>query len=155
MAKKNEEPRRVRKLGEREEVIKHQLTSDQLEETKDAILCSLDDDERLEERKAEFVKNIGSQLKTNELQRNELRRQVKSGTREETVIVEEHLLTNNEVLRVRQDTGEEVGKRRTATPRELQEDLPFGQSDSAPQSAAAPAGDPFADAGDAFPSETH
>lgn len=145
-AKKKKDPNeRIRKIGEREEVIEIKLTQLQLEDMREEVMTLLDDEERIEEKAKEASKNFASQLKTNQLQRNELRRTIAGGKRRETIIVEEHLTASNEVVRIRKDTGDQVGAR-TATPRELQEDLfqelPAGDpsENDAPQNDA-PEGD--------------
>lgn len=113
---------RVRKIGEREEIVDVELTEAQLEEMRAEVMILLDDEETIEKRKDEAAKNFASQLKTNQLQRNELRRKITAKKVRKTIIVEEHLTDKNEVIRIRQDTGDKIGAR-TATPRELQEDL--------------------------------
>jgi hypothetical protein len=113
----------VRKIGEREESIETKLTQVQIEDMREEVMTLLDDEERIEEKAKEAAKNFASQIKTNNLQRNELRRTIASGRRKQTLIIEEHLTASNEVVRIRKDTGEAIGSPRTATPRELQEEL--------------------------------
>ncbi len=122
--KKTPPDHRVRKIGQREESIDTKLTQIQIEDMRENVMVLLDDEERIEEKAKEAAKNFSSQLKTNQLQRNELRRIITQGKKRETIIVEEFLTVSNEVIRVRQDTGEQLGAR-TATPRELQEELPL------------------------------
>lgn len=123
--KRKDPNERVRKIGQREEIINVKLTQVQLDEMRYEVMLLLDDEERIEEKAKEAAKNFSSQLKTNQLQRNEIRRVVTAGVRRQTIIVEEHLTASNEVIRIRQDTGDQLGLGRTATPRELQEELPL------------------------------
>lgn len=134
--KKNKAEERIRKIGQREEMFEYVLTQVQIEDLTHTVMDLLDQEEQVKEKLNEVKKNYASQLETIQLQRNELRRTIKSGRRRESLIIEEHLTASNEVIRIRQDTGEPIG-RRTATQKELQEDLPF-EEDPAPQSDASP-----------------
>lgn len=93
------------------------------------VMVLLDDEERIEEKAKEAAKNFASQLKTNQLQRNELRRTINAGRARETVTVEEYLNGRNEIVRINKATGEPLRREngepqtRTATARELQEDM--------------------------------
>lgn len=139
-AKKKDPNERVRKIGEREEIVDVELTEAQLEEMRGEVMVLLDDEERIEEKAKEAAKNFSSQLKTNQLQRNELRRKIATRRVRNTIIVEEHLTQANEIVRIRKDTGEIIGTR-TATPRELQEEM-FSDKPPAAPSDAPPEGDP-------------
>lgn len=120
--KRNE---RIRKIGEREESIVHELSAKELSDRKDDVMDLLEEVEKIEERKKEQAKNYASQLSTLELQIGEMRREIKSGKRSQTVLIQEFLTASNEVIRVRADTDEQIGIPRTATARELQEELPL------------------------------
>jgi hypothetical protein len=150
---KKDPHKRVRKIGEREEVIEELLSDDQVHAMHEEIMVLLTEEEKLEERAKEAAKNFQSQIKTAELQRNELRRTVTSRKRRTTVVVEEHLTAANEVIRIRKDTGDQIGKR-TATANELQEpmfpDKPPGDQDDDPAQqsdaqGATPSGQPEPD----------
>jgi hypothetical protein len=117
---------RVRKIGEREENVDVKLTQLQIEDLREQVMVYLDDEERIEEKAKEAQKNFASQLKTNQLQRNEIRRTIAAGRKRVSITVEEYLTNSNEVIRVHKQTGEQLGPARTATPRELQEELPLG-----------------------------
>lgn len=112
----------VKKLGEREEVIMHELTDAQLNEAKDNILCLLEDRSQLKAKVKEVASNLGAQAKTIDLQIDNLRETCKTGKRRETVTIEEHLTRGNQVVRIRKDTGKQLGTRQ-ALAEELQEDL--------------------------------
>lgn len=134
--KKKDPDERVRKIGEREEIVETKLTQIQLEDMRMEVMALLDEEERIEAKKDEVAKNFTSQLKTNKLQINELRRTIAACKRRETIIVEEHLTQSNEIVRIRKDTGDRIGSR-TATPRELQEPMfPDPPSDPAQQNDA-------------------
>lgn len=113
---------RIRLVATREEVVETKLTQQQIEDMREEVMILLDDEETIEKRKDEALKNFGSQLKTNQLRRNELRRTIAAGRKRETVTIEEHLNGRNEIVRIRKDTGDKIGQR-TATARELQEDM--------------------------------
>jgi hypothetical protein len=137
-AKVKKDPNRlVRKLGEREEVLETKLTQIQLEDMREEVMVLLDEEERIEKKRKEAAKNFGSQLESNKLQMSELRSTIASGKRKQTLIIEEHLTAQNEVVRIRQDTAEIIGQPRTATARELQEEL--FQDEPQPPLADAPA----------------
>lgn len=150
---KDEIPRLVRKLGQREETLVTELSEEEINELQSQIVQMLNHEEKLEEKLAEVKKNYVSQISTSELQRNELRRQVNSRMRQEKVLVEDHLTASNEVVRIRSDTGRPVGILRTATPRELQEDLPLDRA-AEQQNAAEGESDEFGATPEAFSGQT-
>jgi hypothetical protein len=122
-AKKSRDPNeRIRLVATREEIIDTKLTQNEIDEYQRENMVLDDEIEKIEEKKKESASNFASQLKTIELQKSELRRMVNSGRRRETVVIEEHLTGSNEIVRIRKDTGERIGGR-TATPRELQEEM--------------------------------
>ena len=148
---RDEGAKRIRKIGEREEMIEIEFSDEQIADKRGEVMVLLDEEERIEAKKEELAKNFASQLKTNKLQINELRRQITSRKTRMTVIVEEHLTQQNEIVRIRKDTGEQVGVR-TATPRELQEEMfPAKQEGDAPPNDAP--SDGFLDPGEGFPSD--
>ena len=157
---KNKKNPTERIRGEREEILEEKLTQLAIENMREEVMILLDDEERLQEKAKEAAKNFGSQIKTNELQRNELRRTITSGRRRITLVVEEYLTASNEVVRVRKDTGEQIGQR-TATPRELQEELPLDSKaeeaaeseDDDPQQSDADLAEMEASGGSAFGAE--
>lgn len=151
-AKKSRDPEeKIRLVATREEIIETKLTQNQIDEMQRENLVLDNEVERLEEKKAEAMKNFASQLKTIELQKSEIRRMVNAAKRRETVTVEEYLTGSNEIVRFRKDTGDRIGQR-TATARELQEDMfpdkaPVTTDSEDPPQNGAPATD------DAFPAE--
>jgi hypothetical protein len=125
MAKKAPAPaKRVRKLGERTETefvdIPHAEVSDAKDRTH-AILHKLD--QLREEKKAAMgsfkarADDLNAQLSTSRATAGGARREVEFQ-------VEEWLTSANEVIRIRADTGEQLGAR-TASAREMQEELPL------------------------------
>lgn len=157
MSKRKNPNERVRKIGEREEIVEYALTSEQLANSKDEIMALLDQKQETEEKKAEVMSNYKSQLATIDLQIESTRRTIRSGRRKETLTIEEHLTASNEIVRVRKDTGQQIG-RRTASAEELQERLfpeaEVAQGDDGPPADPAldgiPAADGFGDSDDAF-----
>jgi hypothetical protein len=124
--KKSDPNERIRPVGEpREAIIEHKLTQIQLDGLKDNVMDLLDQREDLKEKAKEVVTNYKSQIATCELTIESTRRTIRSGRRQETIQVQEFLTRSNEVIRVRTDTGAQIGTR-TATARELQEEL-FGE----------------------------
>lgn len=119
---KKDKNERVRKIGEREEQIVHKLSANQLEEVKDRVMSHLDELDSIESKKAESVANFKAQAASFELQLEADRKLLKSGVDKRMVIVDEFLTQGNEVVRVRRDTGEQLGAR-TATANELQEEM--------------------------------
>jgi hypothetical protein len=129
-ARKSRDPEeRIRLLATRDEIIETKLTQLQIDEMQRENMVLDNEIEKIEEKKKESASNFASQLKTIELQKSELRRMVNSGRRRETVTIEEYLNGRNEVVRIRKDTGEPLRKdngepvTRTATARELQEEM--------------------------------
>lgn len=123
--KKRRDPtERIRKIGEREEIIESKLTQLQLDEERELVMNLLDQKDEIEEKKREVVKNYGAQLAAVELQIDAARRVIHAGRRRDTLLVEEYLTGANAIIRIRKDTGEQIGER-NATSAELQETLPL------------------------------
>lgn len=122
MTKKNPS-QRMKKLGEREEQVVVLLTDEDVEVQRKIVLDLMSDKDRL----ADGLKAIKAEYKarvdrlTARIQ--DARQQVSDRRRTDEVLVEEWLTQGNEVVRLRQDTGEVVGQPRTARPDELQEAL--------------------------------
>jgi hypothetical protein len=147
MSKKNSNHKIVRKLGEREEIIVHTLTGGELAEVQDTVMALLDHRQEVEEKKKEANANFKAQLETIELELETARRTFRGRARKESVVIEEHLTSANEVIRIRKGTKEIVGQR-TATAEELQEEMfPEEQGDSGevPQDEAPAQVDPQSD----------
>lgn len=130
---------RVRKVGEREVTIDIVLTPLQLEDEHHNVMAFLDQKEEIEEKKKENMKNFAAQLAAVELQIDAARRLIKSKRRRETLVIEDWLTGANEIIQIRQDTGDQVGDVRKARSDELQEKL-FGDrpTDPGQQNAAPP-----------------
>jgi len=128
---------RVRKLGEREESVVTPLSDSQLEEVKERVMVYLDEIDAIKDKKDEAVAQFKAEAATIKLQLETDRKLLKSRARKDMVVIEEYLTQANEVIRVRKDTGEQIGQR-TATSAELQEEMftepadPV-QPDAAPQ----------------------
>lgn len=140
---------RVRKIGEREETIRRELSAGEIQFCREELEALLDEEDNIEAKQKEAAKNFSSQLATNRLHIGELRKRIKAKHVDEKVLVEEHLTHGNEVVRIRKDTGDKIGAR-TATPKELQEELfqekPSDSDPAAPvpqDAATGQEGDPF------------
>lgn len=124
--KRRKDPKeRVRKVGERDVTIDIVLTPLQLEDEHHSVMAFLDQKEEIEEKKRENMKNFAAQLAAVELQIDAARRLIKSKRRRETLVIEDWLTGANEIIQIRQDTGDQVGDARKARSEELQEKL-FG-----------------------------
>lgn len=130
---------RVRKIGEREEIIETKLTQKEIEDLRGTVMVLLDRKDEILEKKSEVVKNYGSQLATVDLEIDTTRRLIHSGRRKIDITVDEFLTQGNEIVRIRRDTGEQIGAR-TATQKELQEPL-FEDDAEAPDPGVAADGE--------------
>lgn len=135
---------RLKRLAVRVETVTLKLTQLEIEDTRAHVmdLLAVRDgiDEKLKSIKAEYrakIAEVDERL-------NRARTEVCSGRRDIEIPVEEWLTRSNEVVRVRTDTGEQIGAR-TAHAEELQEELfPDGApaaEDNFPTSAEAFGGD--------------
>ncbi len=123
MAKRKDPGDRIRKLGEREEQITVKLTQIEIEDQRHQVMMLLDDIDKIDQG-LKAIKAEAKGRKDAILARiAEARRQESSGRRTDDVVVEEWLTQGNEVVRVRTDTGEQIGDPRTARAAELQEKL--------------------------------
>lgn len=136
--RKKDPNERIRLLATREEIVDSKLSQLQIEDMRATVIELLDEEERINGKKEESGKNFASQLKTNRLQIDELRRKITSGRRRDTIVVEEYLTGSNEVVRIRADTGERIGAR-TATLKELQEEMFSDTVTKVPPNEADPA----------------
>jgi hypothetical protein len=146
--RKKDPNERIRKIGEREEVLEIKLTEVQRDKERHNVMFLLDQVDELEEKKKEVVKNYASQLAAVELQIHAARQLANSGKRRDSVTIEEWLTGSNDIIRIRADTGEQVGDLRRARAEELQEKL----LDDTPPPDDAPSvfGEPDFPDGDAF-----
>lgn len=119
---KSDEPRR--KLAERTEVVEVRLTPMQIEDERAKVVDLLQERDELkaawksakDAHKAKETE-LDSRLET-------ARGAIRAAKIRREITVEEWITDRNEVIRIDKATGEEIG-RRTASARELQEDLPF------------------------------
>lgn len=122
--KKSKDPfERIRKVGEREESLERRLTDVEMDDLHQTYLALGNQREDLECKKAEVMANYGAQFKAIDLQADTARKLLNSRRKSDTVIVEEWLNASNEVVRIRADTGEQLGDGRKARADELQEKL--------------------------------
>lgn len=133
MAKKAKAAPKRRKIGERTETIAVRLTPMQIEDERAKVIELLQERDELDEKwkstKADHKAKeaeLHSRLETS-------RGMIRTGKVSREMTIEEYVDDRNEVIRVDKATGEEIG-RRTATARELQEELPLPD----PTPAAAP-----------------
>lgn len=147
--KKPKDPyERIRKVGQREESLERRLSDVEMDDLHQTYLKLGNQREDLETKKAEVIANYNAQFKAIDLQADTARRLLNSRRKSDLVIVEEWLNASNEIVRIRADTGEQLGDPRKARADELQEKLfPEGnpadpaaqQSDAPPAQAAEPA----------------
>lgn len=114
--------RRVRKVGSRDETISVELTAAELDAGRKRIVQLMADEDQADDALAEVKAQYKARLQAIRSERSGLRRMDAAGKRSVDITVEEWLTANNEVIRVRTDTQEQVGAR-NATSAELQEPL--------------------------------
>lgn len=152
MTKKNKEER-IRKIGQREEIVSLDLDTDARDEASAHLLVLLNDEEGIKERLKEQASTLRAELKTNQLEQKRLRRELGDGKRKETLMIEEWLTKGNEIIRIRADDGSQVGDVRKARAEELQEEM--FQDSPAPQNAAVAGVDEFPAMEDDFGGVAH
>lgn len=119
---------RVRKIGERVEVFEERLSPMQLEDVKTCIATLLDREDDLRDKLKQSAKVVKAELANVKRDMVRARTELATTRRRSEVQIEEHLTRRNEVIKVRVDTGELIGSR-TATARELQEELPLSSGE--------------------------
>lgn len=135
MAKKKEpsdqNSERVREIGApRLETIVEDLSPMQVEECKTKITQLLDRQDEAKRRLKDLAKGFKDVLAAIKAELDTTRTEVATAKRRTEVEIQEYLTKRNEVIRIRADTGDQVGAARTARPAELQEPLPFEDSES-------------------------
>lgn len=145
---------RIRKVGEREELLERRLSDVEMDDLHQTYLSLGNQREDLESKKSEVLANYGAQFKAIDLQADTARKLLNTRRKSDTVLVEEWLNASNEIVRIRSDTGEQLGDPRKARADELQEKL-FPDKPADTVAVEPPTGDavtpPFAD--NAFGSE--
>lgn len=139
--KKSKDPfERVRKLEERDETLEVRLTDVEMDDLHDQHLNLTNQRDELEEKLAEVKANYKAQFEAIDLQVTVTRRLLNSRRKQIPVKVESWLNAANEVVRIRADTGEQLGDSRKARADELQEKLfadePKDAGDAAQQDAS-------------------
>lgn len=120
----------VRMIGERQEALEVRLTDAEMDDAHHQFLALANQREELEEKLAEVKANYKAQFEAIDLQREATRRLLNNRRRTTTVTVQEWLNASNEVVRIRADTGDQLGDARKARTDELQEKL-FPESPAA------------------------
>lgn len=119
---------RVRMIGEREETVAVALTDSEVAE-QDRVARDLRNRiDQLEDQAKTASADFKSKQKVLEEQERVARRKASTRRAEVDIRIQEWLTRGNEVVRVNADTGEQLGPARTARAAELQEALPFDQS---------------------------
>lgn len=115
----------VRKIASRTETIETTLTQIEIEDQRQKFieLCG-DRDQAKEDEKARVAEHKSGLAKLSAMIASTLGL-IRSGRTKKEVPIEEWVTKQNEVVRINADTREEIGPRRTATARELQEELPL------------------------------
>jgi hypothetical protein len=146
---------RKRKIGERTEVIEVKLTPMQIEDARAKVIDLLQEKDELEEKLASVKADYKAKIAEVDSRKAHELGMVRTGRTRKELVIEEWVTAQNEVVRVNQETGEELG-RRTATPRELQEELPLedakpeADAESELEDEVAADGDESEDDGDEF-----
>lgn len=129
MAKKLSNSERVREIGSpRIEVVVEDLSPMQIEQVKTTITELLDREDDGKARLKALAKGFKDVLAIVKANLAVARTEVATGKRRTEVEIQEFLTKSNEVIRVRKDTGEQVGAR-TASADDLQEPIPFEAKD--------------------------
>jgi hypothetical protein len=130
MPKKPQQAERLRKIGQREERIPIDLTPAQREKLQDRVCRELIPQRRqLEARLKEIKAEYSAKIKAIQGDIDSCVERASTGRDAIDVVVEELLGPGNQVLRMRTDTGEQIGTR-VASQSELQEDFEFDDEDS-------------------------
>jgi hypothetical protein len=119
-----------RKISQAMEGIVVKLTPQEVEETRASVMDMLDQKKAIEFAKKSAMSEFKAKLQELEERLSKACTEASTGKRELDVIVEEYLTSANEVVKIRADTGEPIGKPRTATVAELQEPIDMGGADS-------------------------
>ena len=142
MSKKNDAPKkpkdpheRVRMLEERDETLEVRLSDVEMDDLHMQHLQLGNQREELEEKLAEVKANYKAQFEAIDLQVVTTRRLLNTRRKAVAVKVQTWLNASNEVVRIRSDTGDQLGDPRKARADELQEKL---FPDEQPQGDAAP-----------------
>ena len=120
---KADEPKR--KIGERTETIHVKLTPMQIEDERATVIDLIQTKEELEERLKSSKADYKAKIAEVDSKTAAALGAIRSGKTSREVVIEEWLTDRNEVVRLDKATGLEIGERRTATARELQEELPL------------------------------
>lgn len=135
---------RVRMLEERDEVLEVRLTDVEMDDLHHTHLSLTNQKEDLKDKLDEVKSNYKAQFDAIDLQVTTTRRLLNTRRKQVPVKVQTWLNASNEVVRIRADTGDQLGDPRKARADELQEKLfpDKPPADPAPQSDAQPAGPP-------------
>lgn len=114
---------RVRMLEERDETLEVRLSDVEMDELHQQHLQLGNQREQLEEKLAEVKANYKAQFEAIDLQVVTTRRLLNTRRKQVAVKVQTWLNASNEAVRIRSDTGEQLGDPRKARADELQEKL--------------------------------
>lgn len=117
-----------RKIGERTETIVEQLSLTQREAERSRVCELISERDRIVDQKKAVTSKYTAEINAVDAQIRACMKAASTGRRDVEITVEEWLTEQNQIQRYRTDTGELIGDR-TATPSELQEELPFGDPD--------------------------
>lgn len=117
-----------RKIGERTETITEQLSLTQREAERARVCELIQERDRIVDQKKAVTSKYTAEINAVDAQIRACMKAASSGKRDVEITVEEWLTDQNQIQRYRTDTGELIGDR-TATPSELQEELPFGDGE--------------------------
>lgn len=134
-----ESSERVRKIGERKETITVELDPSEIEAERTAVLDLLGRKDNLEAARKSLASEYKAKIEAVESAMTACRQAATTGKRTVELDIEEWLTRSREVVRVRADNGDVIGKR-NARADELQEAL-FDERQADP--TFPPAGDAF------------
>lgn len=114
----------VRKLGERRETITVELTPEEIQTEKTNVVDLHGRKQNLEAARKSLMSEYKAKIEIVEAAMDTSARAATTGKKALELDIEEYLTRSREVVRVRADTGDIIG-RRTARTEELQEALAF------------------------------
>lgn len=144
--KKPAQPTRVRPVGPaRTHTYEVPLGTDDVDRLHKNLLDHLDHREEIKQKLADAKKAFASQLETNEVTIDTIRRQIRQGVERRSIEVQDYLTKSNEVVTVAVKSDQIIGEPRTATAAELQESMPLDDTPAADDEEDADDGVTFQD----------
>lgn len=114
---------RIRKLGDRDEVVSVVLSEEQIGKKMDESAELRDRIDAMQQKIKDVTASLKARLNVLKCDEKEARSAATSGRLDVEVHIEEWLTQGNQVIRVDSSTGDQIGQPRSARPNELQEDM--------------------------------